>query len=324
MQIRPCTGKEIAQKLKVKKWNLADPTTNIRFGAYYFSTLRGKFDRHAQLYIAAYNMGAKNVRTVGVPRQVVHSPSGLSRPFEATAQQIEVTLAGGRKKMINLIYRNGVKEEKIVKEIKEFIADLPASRVSDLNEVVVAPGGAAKAVPGMAAREGGHATPGRITIFTGGPGSSSGVFQTERYLNQNVFDHEFMHVVAFATDSEARPPPGWVEAVLSNRRPGLGSDYARKSLLKAAREGEGERMLFVEDFAEKGMHYLASDRSGSTARAFGNEFKFLDEIFGTKPVSGVRVFYAKTLDGAKVGFVYTAGGGAVVFATVEITAAVSH
>jgi hypothetical protein len=83
-------------------------------------------------------------------------------------------------------------------------------------------------------------------------------------------------------------------------------------------------MLFVEDFAEKGMHYLASDRSGSTARAFGNEFKFLDEIFGTKPVSGVRVFYAKTLDGAKVGFVYTAGGGAVVFATVEITAAVSH
>lgn len=62
MQIRPCTGKEIAQKLKVKKWNLADPTTNIRFGAYYFSTLRGKFDRHAQLYIAAYNMGAKNVR----------------------------------------------------------------------------------------------------------------------------------------------------------------------------------------------------------------------------------------------------------------------
>lgn len=61
MQIRPCTAAEIAEQLGLKNWNLADPATNIRFGAYYFSKLRGKFDRHAQLYVSAYNMGPRNV-----------------------------------------------------------------------------------------------------------------------------------------------------------------------------------------------------------------------------------------------------------------------
>lgn len=62
MQLRPCTAGDIAKKLGVEKWDLTDPVTNIKFGAFYFNKLRGKFDKHAQLYVSAYNMGAGNVR----------------------------------------------------------------------------------------------------------------------------------------------------------------------------------------------------------------------------------------------------------------------
>ncbi len=65
MQLRPQTGKWIAEKIKTK-WlgedSLRDPVTNIVLGAAYLSFLREKFDGHGQLYLAAYNMGPKNVK----------------------------------------------------------------------------------------------------------------------------------------------------------------------------------------------------------------------------------------------------------------------
>jgi soluble lytic murein transglycosylase len=67
MQIRPETGKWIAEISK-QKWkgdkSLFDPRTNIRLGAAYLSFLRDKFDNHAQLYLAAYNMGARKVASI--------------------------------------------------------------------------------------------------------------------------------------------------------------------------------------------------------------------------------------------------------------------
>lgn len=64
MQLRPSTARWIA-KMNGLKWkgvqSLFDPVTNIQIGAYYLSYLRGKFDSHARLYLAAYNMGAKSV-----------------------------------------------------------------------------------------------------------------------------------------------------------------------------------------------------------------------------------------------------------------------
>lgn len=64
MQIRPETGKWIAEKFNMK-WNgnnsLFDPVTNVRIGAAFLSFLRDRFDSHAQLYLAAYNMGQRNV-----------------------------------------------------------------------------------------------------------------------------------------------------------------------------------------------------------------------------------------------------------------------
>lgn len=64
MQILPPTGSWIAEKAGLK-WRgpstLKDNIANIKLGAAYFAFLRDRFDSHARLYIAAYNMGQRNV-----------------------------------------------------------------------------------------------------------------------------------------------------------------------------------------------------------------------------------------------------------------------
>jgi soluble lytic murein transglycosylase len=66
MQLRPATAEWMAHKIKMK-WkgerSLRDPVTNIRLGTAYIAWLREKFDNHSQLYLAAYNMGPKSVKT---------------------------------------------------------------------------------------------------------------------------------------------------------------------------------------------------------------------------------------------------------------------
>ncbi len=65
MQIRPATGEWMADKIKMK-WKgektLRDPIANIKLGTAYIAWLREKFNNHSQLYLAAYNMGAKSVK----------------------------------------------------------------------------------------------------------------------------------------------------------------------------------------------------------------------------------------------------------------------
>lgn len=64
MQIRPGTGEWIARMYKLP-WKgektLLDPVQNVRLGMAFLDYLRDKFDSHAQLYLAAYNMGPRNV-----------------------------------------------------------------------------------------------------------------------------------------------------------------------------------------------------------------------------------------------------------------------
>ncbi len=64
MQIRPATGEWIARKYGIK-WkgekSLKDPVENVKIGAAFLSYLRERFDSHARLYLAAYNMGQRNV-----------------------------------------------------------------------------------------------------------------------------------------------------------------------------------------------------------------------------------------------------------------------
>lgn len=65
MQIRPSTGEWMAKIVKMK-WKgdkmLNDPVANIKLGTAYLAWLRVKFDNHGQLYLAAYNMGARSVK----------------------------------------------------------------------------------------------------------------------------------------------------------------------------------------------------------------------------------------------------------------------
>lgn len=64
MQIRPETGKWLCQKFgftwKGKK-TLKDPIMNVRLGSAFLDHLRKNFDSHGQLYISAYNIGARKV-----------------------------------------------------------------------------------------------------------------------------------------------------------------------------------------------------------------------------------------------------------------------
>ncbi len=64
MQIRPSTAKWIAQKYHLPwhgKKSLKNPVVNVQIGAAYLDYLRERFDSHARLYLAAYNMGAGGV-----------------------------------------------------------------------------------------------------------------------------------------------------------------------------------------------------------------------------------------------------------------------
>lgn len=65
MQIRLQTGEWMAEKIGLK-WKgertLSNPVHNIKLGTAYLAWLREKFEKNGQLYLAAYNMGAKNVR----------------------------------------------------------------------------------------------------------------------------------------------------------------------------------------------------------------------------------------------------------------------
>ncbi len=65
MQIKPSTGRWIAGKEGFTwrgKNTLFDPLMNIKIGAAYFYYLREQFNSHSRLYLAAYNMGATNVK----------------------------------------------------------------------------------------------------------------------------------------------------------------------------------------------------------------------------------------------------------------------
>ena len=64
MQLKPDTAEWISKKAHIR-WKgadtLRDPVANIRIGAAYLSMLRSKFGFDKDLYLAAYNMGVKNL-----------------------------------------------------------------------------------------------------------------------------------------------------------------------------------------------------------------------------------------------------------------------
>ena len=67
MQVRPTTAKWIADLYHLKykgEQTLFSPAVNIRMGVALMDKLRNQFDSHSRLYISAYNIGARKVRTM--------------------------------------------------------------------------------------------------------------------------------------------------------------------------------------------------------------------------------------------------------------------
>jgi soluble lytic murein transglycosylase-like protein len=56
-QIMPVTGKEIAGDLHIAEYDLFDPATNVRMGAYYLGQLLERFEGNERAALAAYNYG---------------------------------------------------------------------------------------------------------------------------------------------------------------------------------------------------------------------------------------------------------------------------
>ena len=61
MQLMPATAKDIAGKLKIKKYDLKDEEVSIKFGSSYISWLKGYFKNNFSYMVAGYNAGAGNV-----------------------------------------------------------------------------------------------------------------------------------------------------------------------------------------------------------------------------------------------------------------------
>lgn len=63
MQVMPGTAKWLAPKVGLgNKFDLEEPVVNIRIGASYLAKLRQTFHHRSKRYVAAYNMGSRNVR----------------------------------------------------------------------------------------------------------------------------------------------------------------------------------------------------------------------------------------------------------------------
>ena len=66
MQIMPATGRSIASAAGVRvssDWDILDPATNARLGTYYLHRNLDRFGGHSLLATAAYNAGARRVRS---------------------------------------------------------------------------------------------------------------------------------------------------------------------------------------------------------------------------------------------------------------------
>lgn len=101
MQLRESTGKDVAARINLP-WNgratLQDPVKNIRLGSHYIAQLRDRFDEKPLLYIAAYNMGAANVRSA-VARNVwpKEYSSRIMRNYFGLYAKLKLPSAAGKK-----------------------------------------------------------------------------------------------------------------------------------------------------------------------------------------------------------------------------------
>lgn len=80
MQIKPTTAEWIARVYDIEyegEKTLLDPAMNVRIGAALMDKLRHQFESHSRLYLSAYNIGARKVRSMvedkKIPKEYVQA-----------------------------------------------------------------------------------------------------------------------------------------------------------------------------------------------------------------------------------------------------------
>jgi soluble lytic murein transglycosylase len=120
MQIMPKTGQQIARELK-EKWRntnaLFNPTTNVKYGAYYYKQLLNQFNGHYALAAAAYNAGPHRVNRWLPKTEAVAADIWIETiPFKETRAYVSAVLTYA------LIYQKQLKKNFLT--MKDFMQDV--------------------------------------------------------------------------------------------------------------------------------------------------------------------------------------------------------
>ncbi len=120
MQIMPRTGRQIANELKDKwsgKKKLFNPSTNVKYGAYYYKKLLNQFNGHYALAAAGYNAGPHRVKKwLPVEKPIAADIWIETIPFKETRAYVSAVLTYA------LIYQKKLKQNLLT--MKDFMRDV--------------------------------------------------------------------------------------------------------------------------------------------------------------------------------------------------------
>lgn len=120
MQIMPQTGRQIARQLK-EKWysknGLLNPSTNVKYGSYYYKQMLNRFNGHYALAAAAYNAGPHRVkRWLPIDLPLAADIWIETIPFKETRAYVSAVLTYA------LIYQKKLKKN--ILTMKDFMRDV--------------------------------------------------------------------------------------------------------------------------------------------------------------------------------------------------------
>ena len=120
MQIMPKTGQQIARELK-ERWrntgSLMNPSTNVKYGSYYYKQLLNQFDGHYALAAAAYNAGPHRVNRWLPKTEPLAADIWIETiPFKETRAYVSAVLTYA------LIYQKQLKKN--ILTMKDFMQDV--------------------------------------------------------------------------------------------------------------------------------------------------------------------------------------------------------
>ena len=120
MQIMPRTGRQIARNLN-ERWrgnkSLYNPSTNLKYGSYYYQKLLTQFDGHYALALAAYNAGPQRVKKWLPETEALPADIWIETiPFHETREYVSNVLAYA------LIYQQRIQSDELT--MNDFTRDV--------------------------------------------------------------------------------------------------------------------------------------------------------------------------------------------------------